>query len=222
VPPARSNGAKYLRRLGPQACCARPSAGPHCGLTEIDLWCCASITHPAHFSRLPDCSQRAATPPHRQAHREFVPPHLSTPGIVTGGTIALWRGYGVASGNRLSDRLMSESDQTRPWRHVGVESVLSPTSDIAPCGWDGRKVPCVDGSELARRIFTARRWSVQPCVRPVSAVHMTAGHNALRGSGPGQKPAFDNALAHVGCPDRRIDRLCITCCSPSQPSHYAG
>ena len=85
-----------------------------------------------------------------------------------------------------------------------------------------RDVPCVDGSELARRIFTARRWSVQPCVRPVSAVHMTAGHNALRGSGPGQKPAFDNALAHVGCPDRRIDRLCITCCSPSQPSHHAG
>jgi hypothetical protein len=27
-------------------------------------------------------------------------------------------------------------------------------------------------------------WSVQPCVRPTSAVHMTAGHNALRGSGP--------------------------------------
>jgi len=50
-----------------------------------------------------------------------------------------------------------------------------------------------------------------------NAVHMTAGHNALRGSGPGHKPAFDNALARVGCPDRRIDRLCITCCSPSQP-----
>jgi len=27
-------------------------------------------------------------------------------------------------------------------------------------------------------------WSVQPCVRPFGAVHMTAGHNALRGSGP--------------------------------------
>jgi hypothetical protein len=40
--------------------------------------------------------------------------------------------------------------------------------------------------------------------------------------GPGQKPAFDNAMALVGCPDRRIDRLCITCCSPSQPSHHAG
>ena len=28
-------------------------------------------------------------------------------------------------------------------------------------------------------------------------------------------------MAQVGCPDRRIDRLCITCCSPSQPSHHA-
>ena len=50
-----------------------------------------------------------------------------------------------------------------------------------------------------------------------SAVYVTASHNALRGSGPGQKHAFNNALAQVGCPDRRIDRLCITCCSPSQP-----
>jgi len=34
-----------------------------------------------------------------------------------------------------------------------------------------------------------QHWSVHPCVRPLSAVHMTAGHNALRGSGPDQKPA---------------------------------
>jgi hypothetical protein len=32
---------------------------------------------------------------------------------------------------------------------------------------------------------------------------MTAGHNALRGSGPDQQLAFKNALAQVGCPDRR-------------------
>jgi transposase len=32
----------------------------------------------------------------------------------------------------------------------------------------------------------------------VCAVHMTAGHNALRGSGPGQKHAFKDALAHCG------------------------
>ena len=83
-------------------------------------------------------------------------------------------------------------------------------------------VPCVDGSELARTFFTHAGWSVQPCVRPLSAVHMTAGHNALRGSGPGQNRAFKDAVALVGCPDRRIDRLCITCCSPSQPSHHAG
>jgi hypothetical protein len=41
--------------------------------------------------------------------------------------------------------------------------------------------------------------------------------NALRGSGPGQKDAFDDAMAQVGCSDRRIDRLCITCCSRSSP-----
>ncbi len=45
-------------------------------------------------------------------------------------------------------------------------------------------------------VWTAPSWqelssrkqhrSVQPCVRPIDAVHMTAGHNALRGSGPGQ------------------------------------
>jgi hypothetical protein len=61
-----------------------------------------------------------------------------------------------------------------------------------------------------------QHWSAQPCVRPFNAAHMTAGHNALRGSGPDQQLAFKNALARVGCPDRRIDRLCITCCSPSQ------
>ena len=59
-----------------------------------------------------------------------------------------------------------------------------------------------------------QHWSEQPCVRPVCAVHMTAGHNALRGSGPGHKRAFEDAVAQVGCPDRQIDRLCITCCSP--------
>src|SRR3989440_5569274 len=85
---------------------------------------------------------------------------------------------------------------------------------FVPCV-DGSELACVDGSELARTFLTPQAWSVQPCVRPVCAVHMTAGHNALRGSGPGQKPAFENAVAQVGCPDRRIDRLCITCCSSS-------
>jgi len=38
------------------------------------------------------------------------------------------------------------------------------------------------------------------------AVDMTAGHNALRGSGPDQKHAFEDAVAHVGCPDRRTKK----------------
>jgi hypothetical protein len=52
-------------------------------------------------------------------------------------------------------------------------------------------LPCVDGSALARLFFAFAGWSVQPCVRPVRAAHMTAGHNAFRGSGPSQKPAFE-------------------------------
>src|ERR1700738_2073184 len=39
-----------------------------------------------------------------------------------------------------------------------------------------RKVPCVDGSGLARAFFTVlQHWSVQPCVRPFDAAHTTAG-----------------------------------------------
>ena len=45
--------------------------------------------------------------------------------------------------------------------------------------------------ELSSRL---QHWSVQPCVRPLDAVHMTAGHNALRGSGPGHKRAFETML----------------------------
>src|SRR6478735_6041184 len=85
-------------------------------------------------------------------------------------------------------------------------------SDIAPCPKGAMCGRLRVGKSF---LHVLQHWSVQPCVRPVDAVHMTAGHNALRGSGPGQKLAFDNALAQVGCPDRRIDRLCITCCSPS-------
>ena len=95
--------------------------------------------------------------------------------------------------------------------------VRSPTADVraetrwAMCG----RLRAVKGS------FTSQRWSEQPCVRPISAAHRAAGHNALRGSGPGQKLAFDDALAQVGCPDHRIDRFCITCCwpFPTVPSH---
>ena len=63
-------------------------------------------------------------------------------------------------------------------------------------------------------------WSVQPCVRPICAVHMTAGHNALRGSGPGQQHAFEDAMALVGCPDRRIDLALHYVLSASQPLRH--
>src|SRR5436189_298559 len=59
-------------------------------------------------------------------------------------------------------------------------------------------VPCVDGSELARTFFTLQHWSVRPCVRPLGAVHMTACHNALRGSATGGKDASPRCNTAVG------------------------
>jgi hypothetical protein len=58
--------------------------------------------------------------------------------------------------------------------------------------------PRQQGREPGPMFGAMGSWSVQPCVRPFNAVHMTAGHNALRGSDPDQHLAFKNALAHVG------------------------
>src|SRR3954454_1519798 len=69
--------------------------------------------------------------------------------------------------------------------------LLPPAADMTPL-WLGAAMCHVwtapSWQELSSRL---QHWSVQPCVRPLDAFHMTAGHNALRGSGPGQKPAFE-------------------------------
>ena len=120
-------------------------------------------------------------------------------------------------------RSMSQMGRTETSARRCVRSVLYPRKQT----WSARTLQIRFSAmcgrlRIGKDFLHAASWSVLPCVRPLSAVHMTAGHNALRGSGPGQNRAFDDAMAHVGCPDRRIDRLCITCCSPSQPSHHAG
>ena len=115
----------------------------------------------------------------------------------------------------------SESGQTAT-SEVSVLCLLSPTADISSHALTTEKCHVWTAPSWQGLSSRKQHWSVQPCVRPLDAAHMTAGHNALRGSGPDQKLAFDNAMAQVGCPDRRIDRLCITCCSSSQPSHHAG
>ena len=118
---------------------------------------------------------------------------------------------------------MSALGHKRTSRQVRTMSALPPKADINRNAI-GMSAKChvwtaPSWQELSSRL---QHWSVQPCVRPVCAAHGAAGHNALRGSGPDHKHAFDNALAQMGCPDRRIDRLCITCCLPSQLSHHAG
>src|SRR6267142_3863604 len=97
------------------------------------------------------------------------------------------------------DKARVRSGSLARLRRRPMTSGLPSTTDLDEMRERVRLVPCVDGSGLARAFFTVlQHWSVQPCVRPVGAVHMTAGHNALRGSGPDQHLAFKNALAHVG------------------------
>jgi hypothetical protein len=61
---------------------------------------------------------------------------------------------------------------------------------------------------------------VQPCVRPLSAAHVAAGHNALRGSAAGQKHAFDNALAQVVVLIAGSTGTALRAVRPFQPSHH--
>jgi len=64
---------------------------------------------------------------------------------------------------------------------------LSVIADIASC----RSSAMCGRLRVGKDFLHVAGWSVRPCVRPFGAVRMTAGHNALRGSGPGQKPAFE-------------------------------
>jgi len=87
---------------------------------------------------------------------------------------------------------------------------------------EGRHIAMCGRLRVGKDFLHARELVGAAMCSAFCAVHMTAGHNALRGSGPGQNRAFKDAVALMGCPDRRIDRLCITCCSSSQPSHHTG
>jgi len=49
-----------------------------------------------------------------------------------------------------------------------------------------------------------QHWSGASCVRPVDAARMAAGPNALRGSGPNRKHAFEDASTQARSPDPAV------------------
>lgn len=111
--------------------------------------------------------------------------------------------------------------ETGTERREASETTGGGSNGLIPVGDESARRAMCGRLRVVKRSVTSQRWSEQPCVRPISAVHVTAGHNALRGSGPGRKLAYDDALARMGCPEHRIDRCCITCCLPfpTVPSH---
>ena len=120
-------------------------------------------------------------------------------------------------GSKADDLCVTESRPLHPTQRTNAEASLNVR--WAMCG----RLRAVKG------LSTSQGWSEQPCVRPISAAHRAAGHNALRGSGPGQKLAFDDALAHVGCPDHRpcwkhvsdMTGSALRAVGPFQPFHDA-
>jgi hypothetical protein len=90
------------------------------------------------------------------------PQSVRVPGFINSGECALITASGSwAEGNatyqaRLRVRSTFKSSHIGDARHSHL-------------------VPCVDGSELARRIFTPQKWSVQPRVQSINALCMTAG-----------------------------------------------
>src|SRR5205823_705153 len=71
----------------------------------------------------------------------------------------------------LQKTFSTASVKVRRTQPEQMSSGLPLKADIALYSRHVSKAPCVDGSGFAREIFTSQAWSVQPCVRPVGAVH---------------------------------------------------
>jgi len=83
----------------------------------------------------------------------------------------------------------------------------SPRPTFRPAGRAGSIPLAPPWQELSELL---QHWSGAVMCPACLCGREAAGHNALRGSGPNQKHAFKDALTHTGCPDPRIDLVCIT------------
>ena len=220
-PTSPSRGSRSGWRSSPRCSTSRPAAGRADPARGAALAGDRGRRAPRHHGRVGQ--QRAAAGPRHargaqrrratRRHRSTTRSRRSSPRYVDA-----FERYDMES-------LTSLLTRTPPSRcHRSSCGSAAATRSLA--FWQGqgagcRGSGCTDHScERLARVRAVQAERSRRCLQPW--VHLTAGHNALRGSGPDQQLAFKNAMAHVGCPDRRIDRLCITCCSPSQPSRRAS
>jgi hypothetical protein len=149
-----------------------------------------------------------------------MPAHLSFQQIATGLTVPErvllfclasntdWQKAGVTHATAHHILVRGLTRAARCWRRCwGAKANRG--GDAKGPGWQGSS-------------SRVQHWSEQPCVRPLSAAHLAAGHNALRGSGPGQKhhtmmrwPKWVVLIARSTGSTLRAVR-------PFQPSHHAG
>ena len=175
---------------------------------DLGLLCLASIRHIDAISHLRErpgrTSKDVQCPLLANAAIAVQPGHVAMGQGATLATIWLFTARATLYPNCGSGQAVPlKTCNVRYWRTPPLRCNMG-TSRWAMCG----------RLRVVKDIERDADWSWRPCVRPLRAVHMTAGHYAFRGSGPGQFPALRCALALVGCPDHRFDRHCITCCQP--------
>jgi hypothetical protein len=80
-------------------------------------------------------------------------------------------------------QLADERELVAELRRVQTaEAVKEMAYQLEPRWQDNRGMSCVDGSRIARiNLMVWRGGRVQSCVRPVAAVHMTAGPDGMHG-----------------------------------------
>lgn len=106
-------------------------------------------------------------------------------------------------------RTATAARSTGQWFLLGCQCGLPTRCPMA------LRVTC--GRRLGKCFLTlVQHWSVRSRVRPVDAALVTAGPNALRGSGPNRLGAIEVALTQTGSPNPRLDRICITSSCPCQ------
>jgi len=105
-----------------------------------------------------------------------------------------WASYPLCRDDHNFNVARPPTADTRPvarWTGSGARGHLNRRGRPRPTVWAVSRWALCGRLRVVKGFERVADWSWQPCVRPFNAVHMTAGHYAFRGSGPGQKLAFE-------------------------------
>jgi hypothetical protein len=98
----------------------------------------------------------------------------------------------------LDGQLLAATSPGRGWVTNGCRARKLPVASAILIRWDLSHVWTALLWQVQTEILQS--WSVRPCVRPVGAARVTAGHNAFREDGARSKTRARGAWARLGFP----------------------